>query len=77
MGRKMQKTKLLTTVTALSLSCGAASAAEVVDYTYDALGRLVKVERSGSVNNNIDTEYEYDKADNRTREKTTGSQPPS
>jgi YD repeat-containing protein len=54
-------------------SAGAASAAETIDYTYDAQGRLIKVERSGTVNNDVDTDYEYDDADNRTREKITGS----
>lgn len=55
-----------------------ASAGETQKYTYDAKGRLVKVERSGSVNNGAKTEYTYDKADNRKKAKTTGSQnPPS
>lgn len=49
-------------------------AAETQKYTYDAKGRLVKVERSGSVNNGVKTEYTYDKADNRKKAKTTGSQ---
>jgi hypothetical protein len=44
----------------------AAWASETITYTYDARGRLVKVERSGSVNNNVKAEYKYDKADNRT-----------
>lgn len=39
---------------------------ETVTYTYDARGRLVKVERTGSVNNNVSAEYIYDKGDNRT-----------
>lgn len=43
-----------------------ANASETVKYTYDARGRLVKVERSGSVNNNVSAEYVYDKGDNRT-----------
>lgn len=51
----------------------AAQAAETITYTYDAKGRLVKVERSGSVNNNVKYEYTQDKADNRTRVKVTGS----
>ncbi len=50
-----------------------ASASETVTYTYDAKGRLVKVERSGSVNTGANTEYEHDKADNRKRTKTTGA----
>ncbi|HVQ08925.1 MAG TPA: hypothetical protein VMS43_10885 [Allosphingosinicella sp.] len=34
----------------------AAMASETVTYTYDARGRLVKVERSGSVNNDVKAE---------------------
>jgi hypothetical protein len=44
----------------------AAVASETVTYTYDARGRLVKVERSGTVNNGVKAEYVYDKGDNRT-----------
>jgi hypothetical protein len=44
----------------------AAWASETITYTYDARGRLVKVVRTGSVNNNVSAEYKYDKADNRT-----------
>ncbi len=44
----------------------AAMASETVTYTYDARGRLVKVERSGNVNNGVKAEYKYDKGDNRT-----------
>jgi hypothetical protein len=36
----------------------------------------VKVVRTGTVNNNVTTEYEHDKADNRTRLKTTNSPNP-
>lgn len=43
-----------------------ANASETVTYKYDARGRLVKVERSGTVNNNVSAEYVYDKGDNRT-----------
>lgn len=50
-----------------------ANAAEVQKYRYDAKGRLIKVERTGTVNNGVTTEYTHDKADNRTRLKTTGS----
>jgi hypothetical protein len=44
----------------------AALASETINYKYDARGRLVKVQRSGSVNNNVATNYSYDKGDNRT-----------
>lgn len=53
-----------------------AHAAETVTYTYDAKGRLVKVERSGTVNNGVKTEYTHDKADNRQNVKVTGSPNP-
>lgn len=72
--------RLYTGVAALALmSIGetAAMAAETVKYTYDARGRLVKVERTGTVNNGVVTEYEVDRADNRKKVKTTGSQNPN
>lgn len=50
-----------------------ALSSETIIYTYDAKGRLVKVERSGSVNNGVQTTYSHDKADNRKNLKTTGS----
>ncbi|HEY0413454.1 MAG TPA: hypothetical protein VGD66_09955 [Allosphingosinicella sp.] len=53
-----------------------AAATETVTYTYDAKGRLVKVERTGTVNNNVTTTYAHDKADNRTGKTTTGSPNP-
>jgi len=53
------------------------SASETITYTYDAKGRLVKVERSGTVNNGVKTEYTLDKADNRKNVKVTGSPNPA
>jgi hypothetical protein len=50
-----------------------AFAGETVDYTYDAKGRLVKVERSGTVNNGVTSNYSHDKADNRANVTVTGS----
>jgi YD repeat-containing protein len=60
-------------VLALLLST-AADAAETITYTYDARGRLVKVVRTGTVNNNVTTDYVIDKAENRTN-KTTANSP--
>lgn len=57
----------------LMLLGAAAYAAETITYTYDTRGRLVKVSHSGSINNNVVTNYSYDKADNRTNKTTTGS----
>lgn len=58
---------------ATTLLIGVANASETITYTYDAKGRLIKVERSGTVNNGVKTEYMHDKADNRTNVKVTGS----
>ena len=62
-------------VLALFLSVPA-SAAETITYTYDARGRLVKVERSGTVNDKAKAEYKYDKADNRTNVNVAAPSPP-
>jgi hypothetical protein len=63
---------------------GPASAAETVTYNYDALGRLVKTLRSGSVNNGVSACYAYDEAANRSNvtaataaDCATGAAPPS
>lgn len=58
------------------LGAAPAFATETITYSYDAKGRLVKVVRTGSVNNNVTVDYEHDKADNRTRAKTTNSPNP-
>jgi hypothetical protein len=50
-----------------------APAAETITYSYDARGRLVRAQSSGSVNNNVATNYVYDKADNRTNRTVTGA----
>lgn len=43
-----------------------AMATETITYTYDARGRLVKTEHSGTANNGVSSCYAYDAADNRT-----------
>ena len=62
-------------------SCGfvtaEAGASETITYTYDAKGRVVKVERSGAVNNGVKYEYTHDKANNRRNLKVTGSPNPA
>ena len=50
-------------------------AAETITYTYDAKGRLVKVVRTGTVNN-VQVQYQHDKVDNRKRIIVTGSPNP-
>jgi hypothetical protein len=52
-------------------------ASETITYTYDAKGRLVKVERSGTVNDGVKAEYTHDKANNRRNVKVTGSPNPA
>lgn len=54
----------------------AAVASETITYSYDSRGRLVKVVRSGSVNNNVSATYSYDKADNRTNVNVVSPNPP-
>ena len=51
---------------AIAVLAGTAIASETITYSYDARGRLVRVQHSGSVNNNVSANYSYDKADNRT-----------
>jgi YD repeat-containing protein len=48
------------------LTAERAAASETLTYTYDARGRLVKVARSGTINNGTSACYAYDKADNRS-----------
>ena len=48
---------------------------ETITYTYDARGRLIKVVHTGTVNNNNQACYKYDKADNRTNVTTTVNTP--
>lgn len=50
--------------------------AETVTYTYDALGRLVVVQKSGTVNNGQTQAICYDRAGNRIRYVSAPSGPP-
>jgi len=50
-----------------------AVASETINYTYDARGRLVRVQRSGSVNNNVTANYTYDNTNNRIGRTVTGA----
>lgn len=43
-----------------------ATGSETISYSYDESGRLVKVSRSGSVNNGVQACYTYDNANNRS-----------
>lgn len=72
MQRKRLAARLIPALLALG-TAGAAAATETITYTYDAKGRLVKVERTGTVNNGVTTQYTHDHADNRSNVTTTGS----
>lgn len=60
-------------VAGAALGVAAAVASETLTYSYDARGRLVRVEHKGNVNANVVSNYSYDKADNRTLRNTTGA----
>jgi len=69
--------KILLGVAFLALFAGAlAFATETIVYTYDAKGRVTKVVRTGTVNNNVTTDYTHDKANNRKTKVTTNSPNP-
>lgn len=60
-------------ITTLSATASSPPMNEITNFSYDELGRLVKVENSGTVNNNVVSNYAYDKAGNRTNVKVTGA----
>lgn len=68
--------RALVALITLLLLGAAAYATETINYSYDARGRLVQVNHTGTVNNNVVTNYIYDKADNRQSKTTTGSPNP-
>jgi|GEM_PF-1654258 len=65
--------KFTTQIAVISLALSAfafsASAQQTTTYSYDELGRLTDVNRS----DNVDTQYSYDPAGNRTAQVVTGS----
>lgn len=69
----MRRIFILVSSTASLVVASAAHASETITYTYDARGRVVTVSHSGSVNNNVVTNYGYDKADNRTSKNVSGA----
>jgi YD repeat-containing protein len=58
-----------------ALTAVAATASETINYSYDSRGRLVQVKHSGTVNNNVTANYQYDKASNRTNVNVTSPNP--
>lgn len=65
--------KYLAFAAGVAMLAAAVTASETISYIYDAKGRVIKVERTGTVNNNVQAEYAYDRADSRTTVKITGS----
>lgn len=58
--------KIRVALVAFGLAWGSVSSAtETITYTYDAQGRLIKVVRTGTTNNNNQACYKYDAAGNR------------
>jgi hypothetical protein len=64
---------LISIMLSLTLVPAVALATETITYKYDAKGRLVKVIRTGTVNNNVTYDYVHDKANNRKNVKVTNS----
>ncbi|MCW3847697.1 hypothetical protein OF829_10635 [Sphingomonas sp. LB-2] len=58
---------------AMAASAPAEMGNETITYTYDARGQLTNVSHAGSVNNNVQTNYTYDKANNRGTVNVTGA----
>lgn len=52
-------------------------AAQTITYSYDPLGRLVQVQRTGAPQGTEVAQYSYDQADNRTRVVTTSTNSPA
>ncbi len=71
----MKKTLTVVAIAVLAIASHV-HATETITYTYDAKGRLVQVVHSGSVNNNVQTQYTHDKSNNRKTIATTGSPNP-
>lgn len=73
MGQKIRVTAFIASM----LAANPAHASETTTYTYDALGRLVQVSHSGSVNNGVTESYAFDKASNRTQVQVMSNAPQS
>lgn len=72
----MRRLDLLVIAFVAIAGAAVAYASETITYKYDARGRLVRVERSGTVNNNVSANYVYDKVDNRTNVNVISPNPP-
>lgn len=66
-------TRLFTYSLAACFAATPVLAGETVLYTYDELGRLVRTQQTGTINNGVNTDIDYDDAGNRTGYEVTGS----
>lgn len=66
MTRRRRSVAALGLITSCFVPIFSAYGSETANYTYDASGRLVKVSRTGTVNNGVRACYSHDKAINRT-----------
>lgn len=55
------------------MASAAALAGETINYKYDARGRLLKVERTGTVNAGVTSNYTFDRANNRVNVTVAGA----
>lgn len=70
----MRKTiHLLAAAASTAALAGAASASEMIIYSYDELGRLKATSSTGTVNSGVALTTDYDAAGNRTTYSVTGS----
>ena len=76
MNKSLAKTSLALSALIYSLAPIAADATETTTYTYDSLGRLKKVEKSGGPKSGTQTTTAYDPAGNRTNQTTAVPPPP-
>ena len=72
----MRRLDLIIVASVAIAGAAVAYASETITYKYDARGRLVRVERTGTVNDNVSANYSYDKADNRTNVNVVSPNPP-
>ena len=73
----MARMKTIAAVAVISVGAAVAArvalASETITYVYDVNGRLVKVTHSGTVNNNVVSNYTFDDVDNRKTLNVTGA----
>jgi YD repeat-containing protein len=72
-GRTRAGISLRLAALAMALVPGVATAAESVTYSYDALGRLIRTQRSGGPASGVDAQIQYDSAGNRTNVTVNGA----